>query len=139
MDQNQNSPAARMKETAELIAEQISSQLTGMTGVMLKPMLENYLGLLTVSLTEVSVLEICGDVRNMLDYVEYGDGVSRNDRLRQKCFARSIECDNCGHSKSRGFDGCTGCGVQEEIDSTSEKPSFGGRIASGSGNIINYV
>ena len=61
---------------------------------MLKPMLLNYLGLLTASLTDQSALEMCGTVRKMLDYVEYGDGI--------------------------------------------EKPQFGGRVAAGSGNIINY-
>jgi hypothetical protein len=54
-----------------------------------------------------------------LDYVEYGARVFKDDLTRQEKFASRKECNDCGNSefpKFRGYDGCMGCGVQEEID-----------------------
>lgn len=110
---------------------------------MLKPMLTNYLGLLTTSLTDVSALAMCATVRGMLDYVEYGAGVFRDN---ETCRDTIKKCGQDLCTETYASRVCRGCGayVQEELDDEvisqqEEKPHFGGRVAPGSGNIINYV
>ena len=59
----------------------ITNQLQGIQATLLKPMLTNYLTLLTQQSTNQSAVQICQTLREKIDYVEYGDGVFRDNSV----------------------------------------------------------
>lgn len=70
MDQQQSSPASRLVEVAEKIVEGLLPQVQGIQGMMIKPMLTNYMGLLTSSISDEKAIEICGVINGFISYVE---------------------------------------------------------------------
>jgi len=72
-----NNPKDRLTEIANQLATQISNQLSGIQGTLLKPMLTNYLNLLTTQLTNESSLNLCDTLQGYIDYVMYGDNRSQ--------------------------------------------------------------
>ena len=65
-------PAARMQQVAENMATKILGEMSGMQGTLLKPMLTNYLNLLTQTLTDAKAVEMCEMIRSTADYVISG-------------------------------------------------------------------
>lgn len=64
----------------------ITGQLQGIQATLLKPMLTNYLTLLTQQSTNSSAVAICQTLREKIDYVEYGNGVFRDESFGDESF-----------------------------------------------------
>jgi len=71
-DSRNQTPAGRAQQVAEQMGELISQNLQGIQGQMLKPMLKNYLGMLSTALTDEKALEVCGVLQSAAAYVMYG-------------------------------------------------------------------
>lgn len=81
LNQPQTTPASRLIQVAEKIVEGLLSQVPGMQGLVLKPMLTNYLGLLTSTISDEKALTICGMINGMIGYVETGVQVEEGEKV----------------------------------------------------------
>ena len=72
---DQSTPASRMIEVAQKIVESVVANLPGMQGLMLKPLITNYMESLITSISDSKALEVCGTIEGFMDYVAHGKSV----------------------------------------------------------------
>lgn len=69
-----SSPATRTQEVAAQIVELVISNLPGVQGKLLTPMLNNYFTQLSTVLTDDKAIHLCRTIQGFVDYIEYGTG-----------------------------------------------------------------